>query len=184
MNHTKPLAHRFGTIKALIIYDDVECAKRAISILRRTSLLSSVPSQWEFKPWRADILSLPTAGKEALKEAVDADIIVLADLSGHGLRSGLMNWLQCWTARRTSTEPALVLTHAASSSEPSQEFFNFATQNDLDLIVEANQVGLEQLVDALVEPTVESPAYPSSDQLLVMQPGSSKNSYRYWGINE
>src|SRR5215475_10221698 len=96
MNHAKPLTHRRGTMKALIIYDDVECAKRAITVLRRASSLSRVRSDWDFKPWRADLLGLPTVADEALKEAVDSELIVLADLSGRRFRPWLANWLERW----------------------------------------------------------------------------------------
>jgi hypothetical protein len=66
-----------------------------------------------------------------------------------------------------------------------QQFFSFAAQNELDLIVEADPpAGLEQLTYALVEPTPVSPVYPTSNRLLVIRAGSPWNSHRDWGIIE
>ena len=61
-------------MKAVIIYDDVASAARSIAILRRASSLANVSAEWNIKPWRVDVLSLPMAADEALLEALDADI--------------------------------------------------------------------------------------------------------------
>jgi hypothetical protein len=182
MNQPKSLTHRNGLMKAVIIYNDVACAKTAITILRRASSSSSV--HWEFKPWHADMLGLREAADEALKEAVDAELIVLADLSGHGFQP-LVNWLQSWGARRSSRESALILTRGTPNSEFSQQVFSFAAENGVDLIVEASPtVGPQRLIYDLAEPTSESAVSLTSDELLILQAGSPQNSYRCWGINE
>src|SRR5262249_55208699 len=108
MKHKKPSAHRQGTMKALIIYDDVDSAERAIGILRRAASLARVLSQWDIKPWRVGVLKLPIAAEKALLEAVDADAIVFANLRGSRLPSWLKNWLTRWGVRRQPGEPALI----------------------------------------------------------------------------
>ena len=66
MNHKKGFTHRRGTMKAMIIYDDVASAARAVAILHRSSALARVRAQWDIKPWRVGVLKLPLAAEEAL----------------------------------------------------------------------------------------------------------------------
>src|SRR5436190_2099299 len=73
-----PVTNRRGTMKAVIIYADVATAARSIAILRRASSLANVSGEWNIKPWRVDVLNLQMIAEEALLEALDANIIVLA----------------------------------------------------------------------------------------------------------
>jgi hypothetical protein len=72
MKHKKRSHSPQGTMKALIIYDDVDCAERAIEFLRRAASQAGMHVQWEIKPRRVSVLRLPTAAEEALLEAVGA----------------------------------------------------------------------------------------------------------------
>src|SRR5215510_2940219 len=141
MKHKKPSTHRRGTMKALIIYDDVDSAERAIGILRRAASQARVHGQWDIKPWRVGVLRLPIAAEKALLEAADADAIVFADLRGSRLPTWLKDWLMRWGVRRQPGEPALVVTCAGPPNQPcgvSYELLRFAAQNKLDLIIQAN----------------------------------------------
>jgi hypothetical protein len=189
MKHKKPSAHRHGTMKALIIYDDVDSAERAVGILRRAASQGRVHSQWEIKPWRVGLLRLPKAAEKALLEAVDADAIVFADLRGSRLPTWLKDWLMQWGVRRQPGEPALVVTCASPPNKPcgvSHELLRFAAQNNLDLIVQANpSLPINRLVaPALVPPLEESILSPASEQTPISQAASHNGLYRHWGINE
>lgn len=157
-NHTKPPAEKHGTMKALIIYDKVECAKRAMKILRRVSSSSGMRSAWEFKPWRADVLSLSAAADEALREGVDADVIVFAELAEADRRASLMDWLHRWGIRRRSQEAALVLTNVRTNTRPpgprgpNQRLVSFVAQHGLDLIVEESPS-----IDPIMPITIDRP---------------------------
>jgi hypothetical protein len=188
MKHKKLSIRRQATMKALIIYDDVDSAARAVGILRRAASLVRVHSQWDIKPWRIGVLRLPIAAEEALREVVDADAIVFADLRGSRLPTWLKGWLKRWRVRRQPGEPALVVTCASPTTKfsgVSHELLRFAAQNNLDLILEANpSVVVNCLVRALVPPEGESLLPPASDQDLVSPAALNHNSYRNWGINE
>jgi len=189
MKHKKPSTRRQGTMKALIIYDDVDCAARAIGILRRAASLARAHAQWDIKPWSVGVLRLPIAAEKALLEAVDADAIVFADLRGSRLPTWLKDWLKRWGVRRQPGEPALVVTCASPHNKPfgiSHELLRFAAQNSLDLIVQANpSLVISRLVaPPLVPPEGDSLLPPASDQAPVGQVASHDGLYRNWGINE
>ena len=184
MKQKKPFSHRQRTMKALIIYDDVAAARRAIAILRRASCLSKMRLRWDIKPCRAEVLGLPIAADEALLEAICAEVIVLADLSGVR-QIWLMDWLKCWSALRQSAESALVVTRAnpdGKVSAISRELSSFAAQNRLDLMIEANcAVRIAPVTSVLDAAKEGSPVVPVSAEA---PPASENYSYRGWGINE
>jgi len=188
MKHKKPSTHRQGTMKALIIYDDVDSAARAIGILRRAASHVGAHSQWDIKPWSVGVLRLPIAAEEALREAIDADAIVFADLRGSRLPTWLKDWLKRWGVRRQTGGPALVVTCAGPSNKlfgVSHELLRFAAQNNLDLIVQANpSLFINRPVPAFVPLQGESLLAPASDQVPIGQTASHNGLYRNWGINE
>jgi hypothetical protein len=175
-------------MKALIIYDDVDCAERAIEFLRRAASQAGMHGQWEIKPWRVSVLRLPTAAGEALLEAVGADAIVFADLRGPRLPNWLNDWLKRWGVRRQPGEPALVVTCANPTIKPrgiSNEVSRFAAQNDLELIVQTKlSVGINRLAFPFVPPEGESLVPATLDQEPISLPVPHYGSYRNWGINE
>ena len=188
MKHKKPSTHRQGTMKALIIYDDVDSAARAIGILRRAASHVGAHSQWDIKPWSVGVLRLPIAAEEALREAIDADAIVFADLRGSRLPTWLKDWLKRWGVRRQPGESALIVICASRPTKPtsvSHELFIFAAQNNLDLIVQANpSLLINRLAPAFVPPQRELLLPPASDQAPTSQAASHNGLYRNWGINE
>ena len=188
MKHKKPSTHRPGTMKALIIYDDVDSAARAIGILRRADSHVGADSQWDIKPWSVGVLRLPIAAEEALREAIDADAIVFADLRGSRLPTWLKDWLKRWGVRRQTGGPALVVTCASPATKPSgvsHELLRFAAENNLDLIVQTiPSLLINRLAPAVVPPQGESLLPPASDQAPTSQAASHNGLYRNWGINE
>ena len=181
-------ARRQRTMKALIIYDDVDSAGRAIGILRRAASLASVHSQWDIRPWSVGVLRLPIAAEEALLEAADADAIVFADLRGSRLPTWLKDWLMRWGVRRQPGESALVVTCASSPTRPfglSHELLRFEAQNNLDLIIQGNPSRvINRLAPAFEPPEGESLLPPASDHASIGQAASHNGLYRNWGINE
>ena len=87
-------------MKALIIYDDFASAVRASTALRQAAHRAKVRANWNLRPWRADILRFTTAADEALNDAVDADVIMLAGRRVYALPPWLRQWLESWASRR------------------------------------------------------------------------------------
>lgn len=186
MNHKRAFTHRRGTMKAMIIYDDVTSAARAVAILRRSSSLARVRAQWDIKPWPVGILKLPLAAEEALLESLDTDVIVFAALRDRRLPKWLKEWLKCWSVRRKSRELALVITHGTRDARHDgfgDELLSFAAQNELDLIVEADPSVGDPLASELVQPKT-SYLLAATDEATIGAEATPHYSCRNWGINE
>ena len=186
-NHTKPSTEQHGTLKALIIYDEIGCAKRALGILRDASSSFGKQVQWEFKPWSTDVLALPEAAEEALKEALDADLIVLAEVSQDGLLPMLLDWLQCWVDTRVCKDSAIAVTgnkRAPGYSEMRDEVVAFAARHSLKLLIENEPpITVKPFTTVSVPPGIESGLLETSIQLAPAI-SSAPGSFRGWGINE
>ena len=94
------------------------------------------------KPWRVDILRLPSAADEALMEAADADLIVLAGPQAYPLPTWLKEWLERWAKRRQVRDVALAVMRGGTGGEISRpsappELFSFAARHGLRLILKA-----------------------------------------------
>jgi hypothetical protein len=126
-------------MKALIIYDEFASAVKASTALRLAAHLAKFRAHLNIRPWRADILTFELAAEEALMEAVDADLIVLA---GSGLYSflWLKDWLETWADRRQARDCALVMVgnkiENKGSAREALELYLFAKKQGLDFIVE------------------------------------------------
>lgn len=131
-------------MKALIIYDDFASGVKASTAMHRAAYRAKVRVRLDIKPWRVDVLKLPLAADEALMEAVDADLIVLAGPGAPLLPVWIKEWLECWGIRRQTRESALVVICAKAGGKPSAavtlELSRFAVRNDLSFIVENNPV--------------------------------------------
>ena len=175
-------------MKALIIYDDFTSAIRASTALRQAAHRAKVRANCNLRPWRADILTFAPAADEALKDAVDADVIMLAGRRVYALPLWLRQWLESWASRRKPEDCALVVVRdetEVKDSAPNPELSLFAERHGLDFIVENDISSDDEILssvltlpkdDSLVHRTPQAAA-PSSTLLM----GSS---FRNWGINE
>src|SRR4029077_13046842 len=92
--------HGKPNMNALIIYDNFSSATTAVATLQRAAHHAELDAQWNMRPWRVDVLRLPSAADEALREAADADLIVLAGPQAYPLPTWLKEWLERWAKRR------------------------------------------------------------------------------------
>ena len=102
-------------MKALIIYDDFAGAVRASAALHHATLIANVNADWDLRPWRTDVLRVPSAADEALKEAADADLIVFAGSRAYSLPAWLKEWLKRWVMRRQFEDVALAMIRGAGT---------------------------------------------------------------------
>jgi len=102
-------------MKALIIYDDFAGAVRASAALQHATLIANVNADWDLRPWRTDVLRVPSAADEALKEAADADLIVFAGSGAYSLPAWLKEWLKRWVMRRQFEDVALAMIRGAGT---------------------------------------------------------------------
>ena len=127
-------------MQAVIIYDDLDVASRAIARLDNASRTGGEITRWGLKWWRLEVLSGESTAQEALAESADAHLIVLAVHNQAEISPALMNWLEGWAARRQVQDAALAVFDGASgdtlSLAASPELSEFATREGLSLIVD------------------------------------------------
>ena len=135
-------------MKALIIYDDLAGATRATAALKHAASRANVGADWDIKPWRADALKFPSIADEALIEAADADLIVLAGPQAHSLPTWLEEWLRCWVIRRNIQDAALAVLYDESAgvlvAPGALHLSHFAEGHGLSLITESETTPKDQ----------------------------------------
>ena len=106
------------TLKAVMIYDDLNFAAHAAATLERVAGHADQALKWDVKPWRLDVLRQLSLAGIAEAEAVDADLIVFALSETHFPPDVLLNWLEHWAARRKIEDAAVMLLHPARDAAP------------------------------------------------------------------
>lgn len=188
MNHIGKRSLNTRTMKALIIYDDFASAVRASTALRQAAHRAKLRANWNLRPWRSDILGFAPTADEALKDAVDADVIMLAGRRVYALPPWLRQWLESWGSRRKSEDCALVVVRdetEGKGSAPNPGLSLFAERHRLDFIVENDASTDDEILSCVLtlseddSPVRRTPQAAAQSSILLMG-----GSFRNWGINE
>src|SRR5579863_8472759 len=125
-------------MKALIFYDDLDCALNTKGILHHASHHAGVTVQWTIRPWRLNMLQFSPTAEDALRDAADAHLILLAVRHSPSLPSWLMDWLDRWAALRQTPDAALAVicdgANKASVAQATVELSRFARRYGLTVI--------------------------------------------------
>ena len=134
-----PLGSIYSAMNGLIIYDDFTFAARANATLQRSAHYLDMSIKWNVRPWRLNMLKFPPTAEEALNEAIDAHLIVLAGVTAKPLPAWLNDWLEHWAKCRRIDGAALAIIDDGSkhTSSPStlSEMSRFAERRGLGFIV-------------------------------------------------
>ena len=122
-------------MKALIIYDDAICAATTNSILHRAADRADISAKWDIRPWRLNMLRFPPTTEQAMSDAADAHLIVLAICNSRSLPMWLMNWLERWAGLRQSPGAAVAMI-GCGTAEASVAMRQFARRFGLSFIRE------------------------------------------------
>ena len=87
-------------MKAIILYDKLDLATKARSVLEGAAERADPPTHWSVKRWRVNLLTLPGIGKAALNDSTGAHLILLALRQSESLPIWLPAWLEKWAQRR------------------------------------------------------------------------------------
>lgn len=157
----------FGTtMNAIIFYDLFDSAVRAKANLESAMHQVDETTQWNVRPWRLDLLTLPASADVALEEATDADLIVLAISQPQFLPIWLPDWLEQWAARRQVQEAALAVWDGGNgrlhSAPAARGLSQFAERHGLSLIFDGDAPAENEsaiLAHELHEREVSSPRH-------------------------
>jgi len=83
-------------MKALIIYDDFTFAVRANVALRDSARNPDLALEWNVNPWQIDMLKFSPKAEDALTDALDAHVIVIATRSAKSSTLWFQGWLEHW----------------------------------------------------------------------------------------
>ncbi len=141
-----------AALKAVIIYDNAVFPPKTQAMLECASLRAGEATEWDTRHWQLDaLLSLPTAA-EALKDANDADLIVLALQEAGSIRAELLDWLAIWATHRQRQEAGLAVWNSGGSGSSFfaslAELSRFAKCHGLSLIYDDERVEHRPLASA------------------------------------
>lgn len=169
-------------VNVVIIYDDLASASKANAMLEKAFHQAGEGALWNVKPWRLDLLNLPPLADEALKDAANAQLMVLALRSAQSPPAWLLDWLEQWAASREVGEAALAVfvsgTADAFRWPAMSRLPQFATQHGLNFIFDAGKPTED-------EPTViaRGPREPSP-VTATLPLNTDESPHQHWGINE
>jgi hypothetical protein len=178
-----------ATVNAVIIYDKFDFAAKASAMLERAAQRTGQTMRWRVKPWRADILKLPPAAEEALAEAAEAHLILLAMRQVQSLLPWLLGWLERWAMRRQVHWAALAVwggeIAAAGSVRAIPELSHFAWRHGLSLIFDGN-APVEDKSSRLAGdlPQREVSLTPTLQHMLEQPVRDDDQHWQHWGIND
>lgn len=126
-------------MKALINYDNIASALKTINSLRNAASGAESRVQLRVSIWRASMFRFRSVADEALKDGVDADLIVFAGCRTDSLSPWMREWLERWVANRLVKHATLALIDDKSPGPPqplkASELWQFAEAHILDFIV-------------------------------------------------
>jgi hypothetical protein len=125
-------------MKAVILYDTVDFAVKAASMLTHATRRANQATYWHVAPWRMDVLRLPPAAEAALTEAAAAHLIVLPARGTQILAAWLVEWLERWATNRQVKEAALAVCDADDdplrAAVPTSALAQFAARHGVSVI--------------------------------------------------
>src|SRR5271163_4311808 len=137
-------ASREPNVNAVILYEDFASAAKSSAILRRAAYRAHPAARCNFRPWRVDMLKMPSLAEEAVVEAATAQLIVFAGGFVQRPPSWLLAWLEQWAISRRFRNVALAIIGNQGSPQPpvlaSLELSQFAKRHGLSLICDSSVV--------------------------------------------
>jgi hypothetical protein len=129
-------------MNVVIIYDQFDFALNAKAILERVVHWTDETMQCSVKPWREDLLKLPSTAEAALAEPAEARLIMFAVRQVRLHLPWLGDWLERWARCRQVQEAALAVWDGGNAdtrpARAAPELSQFAARHGLSLIVDDN----------------------------------------------
>ena len=174
-------------MKALIIYDNFALAAKANGLLQQAAQQADGRLHWNIRPWRVDVLRWPPGADEALVDAADAHLIVLAGPRAQSLPPWLKDWLERWDTRRQIPDAALSavggIRDDSLSMSASPELFRFAIEHGLNFVADDHLPNDGQSAFPVRSIPVRG-IFPASVKPPIINDVTHDEPYRRWGINE
>ena len=96
-----------SSVKVVIAYDNLDVAKRAEAVYDRLARRLRQTFEFQQRLWRFDVLEEDSLRAQAVRDAADADIVIVAMKDGSEVPEAVRRWLES-LLRRNSGATALV----------------------------------------------------------------------------
>jgi hypothetical protein len=156
-------------LKAVIIFDNLALAARAVTTLENAATGAGETVKWDIKSWQADVLKRPDFTGVTVAVAADADLVVLALDKMRSASDELLDWLEHWSEHRKIEDAAIL---AFCPDDSPKDFFNelkwFAEWRGLDFLENRdnpeNVIRLGRLMPHVVRSPVPEAALVSAGE--------------------
>jgi hypothetical protein len=124
-------------MKALILYENIASAWKARNSLQNAAHCGDIRVNWKINVVRTSLLKFRSVADMALKDAIDADLIIFAGCRTTPLPMPLREWLERWADLRLFSHSALALIDDPTPDSPTVQpsaLSDFARHHHLDFI--------------------------------------------------
>ncbi len=125
-------------LTAVVIYDDLALGEKAHSVLERAVRQAGETTDWAVKTWRVEELRQSETEQDALAQAAEAHLILLALRCFEFLPAWTWGWLHHWAAQRRISDAAVAVLDGLSGCTHGQsaphQLFEFTRCHGLTLI--------------------------------------------------
>lgn len=129
-----------AALRVVILYEDFAMGCQA------RQMLESLRAQWgrghslALEIWRLDVLSEPDLGRAAARDAVNADLVVVACRRDHEIAELVKAWFDTWTGLRRERAALVLLFDGPETFTPASRlngafFAALARRGNMDLFV-------------------------------------------------
>lgn len=104
-----------ASVKVVIAYDNLDVARRAEAVYERLSHRLQETFAFQQRLWRFDVLEEDSLRAQAVRDAADADIVIVAMQDDSEVPEAVRNWLESLLGRTPGAAAlvALLQTHRA-----------------------------------------------------------------------
>src|SRR5271170_7327872 len=142
--------------------------------------------QWNVNPWQIDMLKFSPTAEDALTDALDAHLIVIASSSAKSSTFWFQSWVEHWAKCRQINGAALALLGGGSSdglaASAIARFSSLAQHHGLSLIFDDGRSGKDQA--NFIEHTLDGQKLLASKPVMPIPDEQVRHPYSHWGINE
>jgi hypothetical protein len=127
-----------ASIKVVIAYDELETARRAEGVYERLAGRLGESFEFQQRLWRFDVLEEEGLRAEAVRDAVNADIVIVAMKDDTQLPEAVRRWLEGSVARNSSAAALVALLQR--SGAPVQPYLeDVARRGGMDFFAQSDE---------------------------------------------
>jgi hypothetical protein len=127
-----------SSVKVVIAYDNLDIAKRAEAVYERLARRLGQAFEFQQRLWRFDVLQEDSLRDQAVRDAADADIVIVAMQEDADVPEAVRRWLESLLSRSTgATALVALLDRPGSAVQPYLE--EVARRGGMDFFAQSGE---------------------------------------------